>query len=70
MGLIRRRIVLIHYRPQPPTLTLISHVPIAMHMGMMSIIVSHFTHSYNKAIHRTLMLVKAKVLGKARRGNV
>lgn len=31
---------------------------------MMAIIASHFTHSYNRAIHKTLMLVKAKVLGK------
>jgi hypothetical protein len=35
-----------------------------MHMGMMATIASHFTHSYNTAIHKTLMLVKAKVLGK------
>jgi len=43
VDLIRRSIILIHYKPQPPTLILVSHVPIAMHMGMMSNIVSHFT---------------------------
>jgi hypothetical protein len=43
VDLIRRRIVLIHCKPQPPTLILISHVPITMHIGMMLIIASHFT---------------------------
>ncbi len=33
-------------------------------MGMMSIIVSHFTQSYGRANHKTLMPIKAKVLGK------
>jgi hypothetical protein len=38
-------------------------------MGMMLIIASHdFTQNYGKANHRTLMLVEAKVLGRAKRG--
>ncbi len=41
-----------------------------MHMGMMVITISHLMLSYGKANHRTQMLVKAKVLEKARRGNV
>jgi hypothetical protein len=40
---IRRRTIPIHHKPQLPTLILASHVPIIMHMGMMPIIVSHFT---------------------------
>jgi len=39
-------------------------------MGMMPIIVSHFTKNYGKANHRTLMPVKAKVLGRVKRGKV
>jgi hypothetical protein len=43
VDLIRRRTIPIHHKPQLPTLILASHVPIIMHMGMMPIIVSHFT---------------------------
>ncbi len=71
MGLTRKMTIPIHHKPQFPTLILASHVPIVMHMGMMLIIVSHdFTQNYGKANHRTLMLVKAKVLGRVKRGKV
>jgi hypothetical protein len=36
-------------------------------MGMMQIITSHYIH-YDKASHKPLMLVKAKVLGKVKKG--
>jgi hypothetical protein len=39
-------------------------------MGMLLIITSHFAHSYDKANHKTPMPIKAKVMGKARRGKV
>jgi len=39
---LTRRMVPIHHKPQLPTLTPTNHVPIAMYMGMMSIIASHF----------------------------
>jgi hypothetical protein len=55
-----KRIVLIRHKPQPPTLILANHVPIAMHMGMMPITTSHFTQDYNMASHRTPTLVKRK----------
>jgi hypothetical protein len=70
VGFTRKMIIPIHHKPQLPTLILVRHVPIVMHMGMMLIIVSHFTHNYGKASHRTPMLVMAKVLGKVRRGKV
>jgi hypothetical protein len=70
VGLTRRRIVPIHHKPQLPTLIPVSHVSIIMHMGMMSIIASHFTQNYGKANHRTPMSVRAKVMGRAKRGNV
>jgi hypothetical protein len=70
VGLIRRNIVPIHHKPQFPTLILISHVPIVMHMGMMLIIVSHFTQNYGKANHRIPMLIRAKVLGRTKREKV
>jgi hypothetical protein len=60
VGLTRRRIVPIHHKPQLPTLIPTNHVPIVMHMGMMLIIASDFTHNYNKANHRTPMLIRAK----------
>jgi hypothetical protein len=41
-----------------------------MHMGMTPIIVLHLTQNYGRANHKTLMLVKAKVLGWAKRGKV
>jgi hypothetical protein len=62
-----KRIVLIHHKPQPPTLILASHVPIAMHMGMMPITTSHFTQDYDMASNRTPMLVRVKVLGNVRK---
>ncbi len=67
---ITNKIVPIHHKPQPPTLILATHVPIIMHIGMMSITISHFIKSYNRANHKTPMLVRAKVLGKAKRGKV
>jgi len=70
MGFTRRRIVPIHHMPQFPTLIQAIHVPIAMYMGMMPIIASHFTQSYGKASHKTPMLVRAKVIVRARRGKV
>jgi len=33
-------------RPKLPTLIQASHVPIVMHMGIMSIIILHLTHNY------------------------
>jgi hypothetical protein len=41
-----------------------------MHMGMMLIIASHFTQNYGKANHKTLMQVKAHVLGRVKKGKV
>jgi hypothetical protein len=41
-----------------------------MHMGMMLIIASHFTHNYDKANHRTPMPVSAKVLRRPKKGKV
>jgi hypothetical protein len=38
-----------------------------MYMGMMLIIISHFIHSYGKTSHKTPMLVRAKVMGMARK---
>ncbi len=55
-----KRIVLIHHK-------LASHVPIAMHMGMMPITTSHFTQDYDMASNRTPMLVRVKVLGNVRK---
>ncbi len=52
--------------PQLPTLIPINHVPIVMHMGMMSIIASHLTQNYNKVNHKTSMLARGKVLGKSK----
>jgi len=70
MGFPKKRIVPIHHRPQLPTLTQTSHVPIVMYMSMMLITASYFTQNYDKVNHRTLMLIRAKVLGKARKGKV
>jgi hypothetical protein len=67
---IRNKTIPIHHKPQPPTLILATHVPIIMHMGMMSITISHFIKSYNRANHMTPMLIRVKVLGKARKGKV
>jgi hypothetical protein len=39
-------------------------------MDMMLIIVLHFTHNYGKANHKTLMLIRAKVMGRAKMGKV
>jgi len=36
----------------------------------MLIIASHFTHNYGRANHKMPMLIKAKVLGRAKRGKV
>jgi hypothetical protein len=41
-----------------------------MYMGMMLIIASHFTQNYSRANHKTPMLIRAKVLGRARRGKM
>jgi len=70
VGLIRRRVVPIHHKPQLPTPIQASHVPIKMHMGMMAINVSHFTHNYGRANQRTPMPIRIKVLGRAKKGKV
>jgi hypothetical protein len=70
VGLIRRRTIPIHHKPQLATIIPTSRVPIVMHMGMMPIIASHFTQNYGKANHRTPRPVKTKVLGRAKRGKV
>ncbi len=70
MGLTRKRTIPIHHKPQLPTLIIAIHVPIVMHMCMMLIVSSHFTYNYSKGSHRTAMLVRAKVLGRAIRGKV
>jgi len=67
VGLTRKKIVPIHHKPQFPTLILVN---IVMHMGMMPIIVSHFTQNYGKANHRTSMPKRAKVLGRTKKGKV
>jgi hypothetical protein len=65
-----KKIVPIHHRSQLPTLIPTNHVPIVMHMGMMSIIVLHFTQNYCKANYKIPMLIKIKVLGRVKRGKV
>ncbi len=70
VGFIKRDIVLVHLKPWPPTLTLINHVPIAIHMSTMQIITSNCIQSYNKAHHGWLMLVKAKGLRKVIKGKI
>jgi hypothetical protein len=70
VGLTRRRTVPIHHKPQLPALIPANHVPIVVHMGMMLIIASHFTYNYNKANHQTPMPVRAKVLGRTKKGKV
>jgi hypothetical protein len=56
--------------PQATTSNPTNHVSIIMPKGMMPIIVLHFTHNYDRANHKTLMLIKVKVLGKAIKGKV
>jgi hypothetical protein len=70
VGFIRNKIVKIHHKPQPLTLIPTNHAPIIMHMGMMSIITSHFTHNYDMASPKILMPIRAKVVGKVIRGNM
>jgi hypothetical protein len=70
VGLTKRRFVPIHHKPQLSTLIPLNHVTIIMHMGIMPIIASHFTHNYSKANHRTPMPIMAKVLGRAKKGKV
>jgi hypothetical protein len=41
-----------------------------MYMGMMSIIISHFIHSYGKTSHKTPMPIRAKVMGMTRKRKV
>jgi hypothetical protein len=65
-----KKIILIHHKPKPPTLILANHAPIAMHMGMMSIITSHFTQDYKMVSHKMPMTIKVKVLGNARKKKV
>jgi hypothetical protein len=67
VGLTRKKIDPIHHMPQPPTMIPTNHVTIVMHMGMMSIIASHFTHNCGWVSHKTLEPIWAKVLGRARR---
>ncbi len=69
MGFIRR-ITLIHHKPQPLTLTSTNHVHIAMHMGMIMIITSHFTQSYDMANHITPLLARVRVLKRVQKGKV
>jgi hypothetical protein len=69
-GLHKKKNFPIHHRPQLPTLIPTNHVPITMYMGMMSIIASHFTQNYSRANHKTPMLIRAKVLGRARMGKM
>jgi hypothetical protein len=70
VGFTKRKIVPIHYKPQLPTLILANHVPIVMHMHMMPIIDSHFIENYDKANHKTPMPIRAKVMGRAKRGKM
>jgi hypothetical protein len=62
VGLVRRRITLIHYMPLPPTLIPTSHVPIVILIGMMQIIVSHYNWNYgiNK---QNLVLYHIDIMG-------
>ncbi len=69
LGLVRR-ITLIHHKSQPLTLTLTNHVPIVVHMGMIMIITSHFTQSYNMANHIIPMLTRVRVLKQVQKGKV
>jgi hypothetical protein len=65
-----KRTIPIHHKSQLSTLIPANHVFIVMHMGMMPIITSHFTHNYNKPSHKTPMLIRAKVVGRAKRGKM
>jgi hypothetical protein len=60
MGIIGKRIALIHLKPPPPTLTLTNHVPIVKFMGMMKIIISPYIWNYDKAQSRTTNVRKNK----------
>jgi len=46
VGFIRRKTTLIHYLLLPPTLIPTSHVPIAISIGVMQIIVTNYTWNY------------------------
>lgn len=68
---IKSVIVPLHFKPWPlPTFTPINLVSIIIYMGMMQNIVSHCTQSWNRANHKPPMLVKTKVLKKAKKGYV
>lgn len=69
MGIIGKRIVLIHLKPpglrwwlecpnEPTTPTLTNHVPIVKFMGMMKIVISPYIWNYDKANHNQPMLRK------------
>jgi hypothetical protein len=64
MGVIRKRTTLIHHKPLPPTLILANHILTATLMGMLRIIVSHFTQNYDINNHKLPMMLKDKVLGR------
>ncbi len=60
MGIIGKRIALIHLKPPPPTLTLTNHIPIMKFMGLMKIVISPYIWNYDKANHKQPMLRKMK----------
>jgi hypothetical protein len=55
---IKNEIALIHFKPQTLTLTLVEHVPIVIHMGMIYIIAPYCIQNYGKANHKWPMLIK------------
>ncbi len=70
VGHIRNEIVPIHFKSQPPTITLANHVHIVIHMDMMQIIVSNCIQSNGKLNIKQPMLVKVKGLGKFKKRKV
>jgi hypothetical protein len=58
---IKNEIALIHFKPQPPALTLAKHVPIVIHMYMIYIIVSYCIQNYGMPNHKWPMMIKPKV---------
>jgi len=71
MSPIRRRIALIPFKPLPSTLILINHFPILILMGMIKIIVSHYTQNYGiKYNYKLLMLTKDMIPRKTIKGKV
>jgi hypothetical protein len=64
-----KNVALIHYKPLLPTLIPTNHVSIVIFMNMMQIITSHCNWNYDKANHKSPMLIRAIVLRKVKMKN-